>query len=71
MLGKMSFKKEIITELMYMYYDESFTKKLNDNRDLICFNNGIYDLKNKIFREGLPDDYISYCTNIDYIKYDK
>jgi len=44
--------------------------KLDQNPYLLCFNNGIIDFKNNVFRKGQPTDYISMCTNIDYIKYD-
>ena len=29
------------------------------------------NFKNNMFREGYPDDYISLCTNIEYIEYDE
>jgi P4 family phage/plasmid primase-like protien len=34
---------------------------------LLCFNNGVVDFKQKIFRKGQPDDFLSKCTNIDYV----
>ena len=37
---------------------------------MLCCNNGVFDFKNQIFRDGYPTDYISLCTNIDYIEYD-
>ena len=36
---------------------------------MICFTNGIYDLDTQEFREGRPEDKISFCTNNDYIQY--
>ena len=65
------FKKDVIDELKHRFYDEGFYEKLDENRDLICFTNGIYDLKNGFFRDGYAEDYISLCTNIDYEEYDK
>jgi P4 family phage/plasmid primase-like protien len=70
-LGSMCFKKEIIKELMHLYYDSKFMLKLDENRYLLGFNNGVYDLKSNYFRNGRPEDYISMSTNCDYIKYDE
>ena len=39
--------------------------KFNEKKHLIAFQNGIYDLKNFLFRDGQPDDYIS--IQLDYI----
>jgi P4 family phage/plasmid primase-like protien len=33
----------------------------------MCFNNGVIDFKNRIFRKGYPEDYLSKCTETDYI----
>ena len=32
----------------------------------MCCKNGIIDFKNKIFRKGIPEDYVTKCTNINY-----
>ena len=65
------FKKEIIDELKYRYHDEEFYNKLDENRFLLCCNNGVYDFQNNLFRDGYPDDYLSLCTGVDYIEYSK
>lgn len=70
-LHKMAFKKEVVSELLHLYYDPRFMEKLDENRYLIGFTNGIYDLKNGYFRNGRPEDYISMSTNCDYINYSK
>lgn len=70
LLNGMAFKKDIISELLHLYFKRDFLDKLDDNNDLIGFNNGIYDLKNEYFRNGRPEDYISFSTNTNYIKYD-
>lgn len=68
-LSTYSFKKQVIEELKNRYYDDEFFNKLDENRNLLCCKNGVYDFKNELFREGYPDDYISLCTDIDYIEY--
>ena len=50
---------------------EEFDKMLDSYPNLLCFNNGVYDLDCGEFREGRPDDYVSLCTNIDYVEYDE
>jgi phage/plasmid-associated DNA primase len=41
--------------------------KLEQNKYLLCFTNGVIDFKNKCFRKGYPEDYISKCTDSEYI----
>ena len=67
-LGRTSDKKNIMTEAMELFWDDAFFDNLDSNPYLICFNNGVIDLKTKTFRKGYPEDYLSLCTNIDYIK---
>ena len=70
-LKKTSWKSNIMKEAKELFYDKDFITKLDDNPYLLCFNNWVVDFKNKTYRKGLPDDYISKCTNIDYIPLNK
>jgi P4 family phage/plasmid primase-like protien len=36
----------------------------------MCFNNGVVDFINKVFRDGLPEDYITKSTKINYIPFE-
>ena len=36
----------------------------DSNLDLIGFENGIYDLKSNVFREGRPEDYVTLSTKV-------
>jgi P4 family phage/plasmid primase-like protien len=56
-----------MTEARDLFHDEDFLQKLDMNPYLLCFNNGVIDFKDKIFRRGYPEDYLSKCTNIDYV----
>ena len=65
-LARTNDKKNIMTEAKELFYDGSFIQKLDTNPYLLCFNNGVIDFKENIFRRGYPEDYLSKTTNIDY-----
>jgi P4 family phage/plasmid primase-like protien len=69
-LGNANDINRIVNLCAIEYYDKEFIGVLDENRDLLCFKNGVVDLTGKVFRDGLPQDYISKCTNINYIKYE-
>lgn len=66
-LKKTHQKNNIMREACELFYDKDFFNKLDQNPYLLCFTNGVIDFKAKKHRPGQPDDYISKCTNIDYI----
>lgn len=67
LLKKTNSKNNIMREAKEVFYIPDFLEKLDQNPYLMCFNNFVIDFKNKLHRKGQPDDYISKCTNIDYI----
>jgi phage/plasmid-associated DNA primase len=69
-LGRTSDKKNIMTESKELFYDPTFINNLDVNQYLLCFKNGIIDFRAKEFRKGYPEDRISMCTNINYVKLD-
>uniref|UniRef100_A0A6C0CP16 SF3 helicase domain-containing protein n=1 Tax=viral metagenome TaxID=1070528 RepID=A0A6C0CP16_9ZZZZ len=68
LLKKTTWKNNIMREARELFYDPDFMDNLDQNPYLLCFNNYVIDFKNKCHRKGQPDDYISKCTNIDYVK---
>ena len=66
-LGDSSFKKKVMEEARGLFYDEEFVNLLDTNKDLICFANGVVDMKQGVFRPGRPDDFISLTTGVNYI----
>jgi len=70
LLKRTTSKNNIMREARELFYDSKFIEKLDQNPYLLCFNNYVIDFKNKCHRKGQPDDYISKCTNIDYVKLD-
>lgn len=70
-LKKTTFKDHIMREAAEIFYDESFVRNMDTNRYLLCFNNGVVDFVNKVFREGYPEDYITKTTRINYVPYNE
>ena len=66
-LKKTNIKNNIMREARELFYDRDFMEKLDSNPYLICFNNFVIDFKKKEHRKGRPEDYLSKCTNIDFI----
>ena len=60
------FKDNVMKECRELFFDEEFTKKVDSNKDIIAFNNGVLDLTTFEFRDGKPEDYLSFSTGIDY-----
>ena len=65
-----SYKNNIMKELAEIYYDPHFLQKLDADPDLICFDNGVFDLRDDVFRDGRPSDYTSKTTCYDYMTFD-
>ena len=73
-IGKLkttSFKDNIMKECKELFYNKSFIDKLDADPYLIGFENGVYDLKQNLFKDGEPEDYISLSTGNDYIEHDE
>ena len=68
-LKTFTFCTNVMNQCCLTFRDEKFEEKLDQNKYLIAFNNGIYDLKANIFRAGRPEDYISKSMPIDYVEY--
>ena len=64
-------KNNIMVESKELHYDNKLESMLDENPQLLSFKNGVYDFEQAIFRDGIPEDYISKSTNIDYIELDE
>lgn len=67
-----SYKDKIMTECKEIFYDEDFLSNVNTKLNLIAMKNCVIDLRagtednpTIVFREGLPDDYITISTKYD------
>ena len=67
MLKRTNHKNNIMREARELFYDSNFLDQQDENNNLLCFNNGVFDFTQNVFRAGKPEDYITKCTNIDYV----
>jgi len=58
-------------DLKWRSDNKTFEEQLDDNPDLLCCSNGVYDLRNRVFRPGRPDDMLSMCTHVPYNPYER
>jgi P4 family phage/plasmid primase-like protien len=66
MLKKTTIKNNIMKEAKELFYDSEFHIKLDTNPYLLGCTNGVIDFKEKTFRKGKHDDYISKTTGLTY-----
>jgi P4 family phage/plasmid primase-like protien len=66
-----SFKKNVLEECQELFYKDKFENELDNNPYLIGFDNGVYDLRIGKFRAGIPEDYLTYTTGINYEDFDE
>lgn len=60
------FKENVMKECRELFLDEEFATKVDENKNLIAFANGVFDTLTFEFRDGKPEDYISFCTNLEF-----
>jgi hypothetical protein len=70
-LKKGPFKERIIKECSCLFYEKDFESKLDQNNYLVGFTNGVYDLRNRIFRNGSPDDLIGKTVGYAYKEFSR
>lgn len=71
MFGNAQAKRDIMSVVKEKFkvqnnYSRDFVKNLDTNSYLIIFKNGVYDLKEHIFRDGKPSDNMTMTVGYDY-----
>lgn len=63
------FKSNIFKECKELFHisPKEFYDKLDENKYLLGFENGVYDFEAGCFRDGMPTDYITYSVGYNYI----
>lgn len=59
------YKENVMKECKELFLDESFVKKVDEDRFLLACNNGVFDMKTMQFRDGKQEDYLSFSTRLD------
>lgn len=63
-------KDRIVKECMTLMYDGTLLERLDENRYLLGFENGVLDLERLVFREGVKEDYLSMSCGYDWAEED-
>ena len=65
-LKNVNFKEAICKECLYLFYDPEFISRLDKKMNLICFQNGVLEKNENIFRQGKREDMISIVIDMEY-----
>ena len=65
-LKSIRFVEAVVKFCKIKMHDSTFHKKMNENKDLFCCENGVLDLENCTFRDGRPDDYCTLSCGLNY-----
>lgn len=63
---KKAILRKYTTTSLFDIKSEDFINQLNTKDNLLCFENGVYNLDTKKFREGKPDDLLTMSCKINY-----
>ncbi len=70
-LKDVRYKEQLMKECRELFYVEKFEERLDAHQHLIGFENGVYDIDKDEFREGRPEDYLTFSTGIEFQPYDE
>jgi phage/plasmid-associated DNA primase len=65
-LKTVKFHKKLIEMCQMNMHDPQFHRKRDENRYLLGCENGVIDLEFLVFRDGRPDDYVTFSTGLYY-----
>lgn len=63
-LLKENYVKTLMDGLSHMFYRKDIMEEFDTDVNLLAFENGIFDLRECVFREGRPEDNITLSTNV-------
>jgi P4 family phage/plasmid primase-like protien len=65
-LKDVHFKESVLKACRNKFFDPKFEEKLDKNTKLIGFENGVFDLNTMSFRDGVPEDNLTFSTGYDF-----
>lgn len=65
-LKNVNFKESLCKECLYLFYNRDFISELDKNEHLVVFNESVYDLKEKLLRNGEKSDKASIYIDAIY-----
>lgn len=68
-LGNVNFRSNVVRACTNKFFDKEFQSKLDTDAYLVGFENGVYDLQEMSFRDGMPSDLISKTVGYDYVEF--
>lgn len=68
-LGNNGPQTAIVKTCTNRFYDKSIIDKLNENKQVICFNNGYFDFTDRKFKDPNSSIYSTFTTGYDYIDF--
>jgi Megaviricetes DNA primase len=68
-LGNTDFIGKVIKACAGKFYDRDFQGKLDTDPYLVGFENGVYDLNELAFRDGMPSDMVAKTVGYDYLEF--
>lgn len=66
-LADVKFRSNVVRACANKFYDVGFEGKLDTDAYLVGFENGVFDLRELAFRDGMPSDNVSKSTGYDYV----
>lgn len=68
--GNSNKKRAIVDECKTVFLSSRTVEKMDTQTHLLGFENGIYDLNAQRFRDGRPDDCLTFSTGVEFVTYD-
>ncbi len=65
-LLKGSYQKTLLSHLQTLFYVKDVMTLFDSNLSILGFDNGVYDLRDKEFRIGRPEDYLTMSTGLSF-----
>ena len=69
-LGTTRFLSNLVKMCQLQLFDEEFLEKADENKQIFGCENGVIDLELNTFRDGTPDDYLTFTCRQEYREYD-